>query len=331
MALTTDPMLSRRSFLGLPLLGLVSPGLARAEGGAVSRVTDVYKGVRGTTVTMELAHAPFPAPGGAYRDATVIAFVPRFFRADGAVQTVVHFHGYKNTAESAMKKHQLREQFFDGKQNAVLIVPQLAHVAADIACGKLERTGGFSRMVNDALSTLASSAKARNAMGDAALPRRPRAGTLCVSAHSGGFHAAAAAVKKGEIAINETWLFDSLYAETETFRQWVLAGKSKSRKRRHKLVSYYTGGVTEQNTLSLFAALKKESVSSVLETKEGTLSRQEITAAQAVAIKTSTSHGAVASRFNELRDCLFASALDRSVRAKWFEDKLGARRLDERE
>lgn len=324
-------MLSRRTFLGLPLLGLVAPGQARAEGGLVSKVTDVYKGVRGTTITMELANAPFPAPGAGYRDPTVILFVPRFYRAEGAVQTVVHFHGYKNTADAAIKKHQLREQFFDGKQNGVLIVPQLAHLAADIACGKLEHTGGFARMVNDALTTAASSAKARTAMGDASLPSRPRAGTLCISAHSGGFHAAAAAVKKGEIAINETWLFDSLYGETETFREWVLAGKGKSRKRRHKLVSYYTGGTTEQNTLGLFAALKKASVPSVLETVEGTLSRQQITAAQAVAIKTSTAHGAVASRFNELRDCLFASSLDRSVRAKWFEDKLGARHLDERE
>lgn len=324
-------MLSRRTFLGLPLLGVISPGHVRAEGGAASRVTDVYKGVRGTTLTMELANAPFPAPGGAYRDPTVIVFVPRFFRADGAVQTVVHFHGYKNTADAAIKKHQLREQLFDGKQNAILIVPQLAHLAADIACGKLEHTGGFGRMVNDALTTAASSAKARAAMGDAALPRRPRVGTLCVSAHSGGFHAAAAAVKKGEIAINEAWLFDSLYGETETFREWVLAGRGKSRKRRHKLVSYYTGGATEQNTLALFAALKKESVNSALETVEGTLSRQQITAAQAVAIKTGTSHGGVTSHFNELRDCLFASSLDRSVRAKWFEDKVGARHLDERE
>ena len=118
-------MLSRRTFLGLPLLGVIAPGLARAEGGAVSRVTDVYKGVRGTTITMELANAPFPAPGAAYRDPTVIVFVPRFFRADGAVQTVVHFHGYKNTADAAIKKHQLREQLYDGKQNAVLVVPQL--------------------------------------------------------------------------------------------------------------------------------------------------------------------------------------------------------------
>lgn len=326
-------MLARRTFLGLPLLGLLAPRLgdAAASTAGASSVTDVYKGVRGITLTMQLAHAPYPAPGGGYRDSTVMMFVPRFYRADGAVQTVVHFHGYNNTADSAMKKHQLREQFYDGKQNGVLIVPQLAYMAKDIACGKLERTGGFAKMVQDALATAGASGKARAALGDAALPRRPRVGTLCVSAHSAGFHAAAAAVAKGGIAINETWLFDSLYGETVAFREWVLAGRSTSRKRRHKLVSYYTGGITGQNTLSLFAALEKAKVSTALETVEGTLSRQQITVAQAVAIKSSNSHGAVASHTNGLRDCLFASALDRSVRAKWFDAKKGARQIDARE
>lgn len=321
-------MLTRRTFLGLPLLGLLAPRLVHA--GTTSQVTEVYKGVRGTTITMELANAPFPAPAGAYHDATVMMFVPRFFRADGPVQTVVHFHGYKNTADAAIKKHQLREQFFDGKQNAVLIVPQLALQARDIACGKLERTNGFANMVTDALKTVGSSAKARLALADAALPMRPRVGTVCVSAHSGGFHAAAAAVKKGGLAINEVWLFDALYGETESFREWIVAGRSKSRKRRHKIVSYYTSGNTEQNTLALFDALQKQNVSTVLENVEGTLSRQQITAAQAVAIKSSISHGAIASHYNSLRDCLFASALDRSVRANWFDAKKGARQLDAR-
>lgn len=321
-------MLARRTFLGLPLLGLLAPRLGHAA--AASQVTEVYKGVRGTTITMTLASAPFPAPAGAYHDATVMMFVPRFFRADGAVQTVVHFHGYKNTADAAIKKHQLREQLFDGKQNAILIVPQLALLASDVACGKLERTNGFANMVNDALATVGTSAKARLALGDAALPMRPRVGTVCVSAHSGGFHAAAAAVKKGGLPINEVWLFDSLYGETETFREWVVAGRSKSRKRRHKIVSYYTGGNTEQNTLALFDSLQKQNVSTMLETVEGTLSRQQITAAQAVAIKSSISHGAVASHYNSLRDCLFASSLDRAVHANWFEAKKGARQLDAR-
>jgi len=324
-------MLDRRTFLGLPLLALAAPRLVHAApASAASRVTDVYKGARGTTLTMELANAPFPTGGSAYHDSTVTMFVPRYFRADGPVQTLVHFHGYKNTVEGALKKHQLREQLYESRQNAVLIVPQLALLAADTACGKLEQSGGFARMVRDALDTAASSAKARVATGDSALPSHPRIGAVCISAHSAGYHAAAAVLKHGGIDINEAWLFDALYAETEVFRDWVLARRSKSRRRRHKIVSYYTAGRTEANTRALFVALEKGKVSNAFETVEGTLSRQEITAVQAVAIKTGTAHGAVASHYSSLRDCLFASSLQRAVHANWFESKKGARQLDER-
>lgn len=321
-------MLDRRTFLGLPLLGLFAPSLAQAK--STSRVVDVSKGARGTTITLEIDNAPFPAPGAGYRDSTVMLFIPRFFRADGGVQTVVHFHGYKTTAASAMERHQLREQLFDSKQNAVLVVPQLAFKAADISAGKLQKPGGFGRMLRDTLQTAASSAQVRKVTGDASLPTRPRVGTVCVSAHSGGYHAASNALKHGGVDVSEAWLFDALYADVEVFKSWVLARRSKALNRRHKIVSYYTAGVTERNTRTLFAALEKQGVSSALETVEGTLSRQDITRAQAVAIKTRSNHGAVAAQYNGLRDCLFASTLQRSIRANWFDSKKGARKLDER-
>lgn len=321
-------MLARRDFLSLSLLGLAVPSLAYAE--PRSRVVEVFKGARGTSITLSLEHAPFPAPNAGYRDSTVMLFVPRYFRADGAVQTVVHFHGYKNSVETAVHKHQLREQLYDSKQNAVLIVPQLALFAADTNAGKLQQQGGFARMVQNALQTAAASGKAQVAMGDSALPRRPRIGTVCISAHSGGYHAAACALKYGGVEISETYLFDALYSDVEVFREWVLARRSKTVGRRHKIISYYTAGVTEQNTRTLFAALEKSKVSTALENVEGTLSRKQITLSQAVAIKTQTSHGAVTSQHNQLRDCLFASSLRRSVRSNWFDAKNGARQLDER-
>jgi hypothetical protein len=306
----------------------------RAADGSVkrSRILKISPGVRGVTIHMELQSSPFPAPGSPYKDATVLAFISHRYRAeeDGTVATVVHFHGLNSAVDLAVEKHQLREQFHDSKQNAVLLVPELAANTTSPAAGKLEVDGGFSRLVTDALSTLNLSS-ARHALGDARLPPRPQVGGVCISAHSGGYHAAAASITQGQIGVQEVYLFDALYADVEQFKKWVLAGKGKPMKQRHKLVSYYTAGTTETNTRALFAELAKAGVKTVDETVEGTLSRAQLTLAEAVSIKTQQSHGAVTSHLNSLRDCLFASSLPRHVGSAWFQSKNGSRALDPRD
>ncbi|AKU99034.1 hypothetical protein AKJ09_05698 [Labilithrix luteola] len=311
------------------------PDVAFAEGEASdgpltkSRVTSTSSGARGVTIKMELMNSPFPSPGSPYKDATVLAFVPHHYRAseDGTVSVVVHFHGYNGDVDRSVDKHQLREQFHESKQNAILLVPELAANAASSAAGKLEADGGFRRLLVDALATL-NLASARKALGDARLPPRPQVGRVCVSAHSGGYHAAACAITQGGIGVQEVFLFDALYADVEKFKAWVIAGKGKPMKHRHKLVSYYTAGTTEANTVALFAELTKAGVKTVEETVEGTLSRAQITQAEAVSIKTSLGHGAVASELRSLRDCLFASTLPRQIRSSWFKSKDGSRQLD---
>ncbi len=54
-----------------------------------------------------------------------------------------------------MTAHALREQLVDSRQNAVLVVPQLAVLAADSACGRLESAGGLARLLADAVATAA--------------------------------------------------------------------------------------------------------------------------------------------------------------------------------
>jgi hypothetical protein len=99
---------------------------------------------------------------------------------------------------------------------------------------------------------------------------------------------------------------------------------------RHKLVSYFTAGTTEVNTRRLFAELERAGVRCAEETVEGTLSREDITLAEAVSIRTQLTHGAVTSELNGLRDCLYASALRRRLRTSWFDVKHGARPLERR-
>ncbi len=311
-----------------------APDTNRAADGSVkrSRILKISPGARGVTIHLELQSSPFPAPGSPYQDATVLAFVSHRYRAeeDGKVAMVVHFHGLNGDVDQTVEKHQLREQFHDSKQNAVLLVPELAAHTLSPAAGKLEVEGGFGRLLTDALATLNMSS-ARHALGDARLPPRPQVGSVCISAHSGGYHAAAASITHGQIGVQEVYLFDALYAEVDQFKSWVLAGKGKPMKQRHKLVSYYTAGTTEANTRALFAELTKAGVKTVDEFVEGTLSREQLTLAEAVSVKTALSHGAVTSDLNSLRDCLFASTLPRHVGSSWFASKTGSRPLDKRD
>jgi len=328
--------LSRRSLLTTlapaALVSLVATeARAQAAPSRGSRVVRMASDARGVTVTMELEHAPFPAHGSWHQDSTVHAFVPHHHRVgrDANVALVVHFHGHNTTAERALAAHQLREQLFESKQNAILVVPQLAVLAPDSSAGKLETPNGLARMLQETLRVLDAPA-VRVATGKAALPIGAQIGRTCVSAHSGGYHAAAAVLKNGGVPVREVFLFDALYAEVDVFRDWVIAGKGKPMSARHKLVSYFTAGTTENNTRALFAELEKAGVACAHEQVEGTLSRAELTLAEAVSIRTQLSHGAVTSELNSLRDCLYASALRRNLRSSWFDAKHGARPLERR-
>ncbi len=339
------PAIGRRVVLGglaagvLALLARPARAAAPASLGApvaaVGPVRAIAKDERGTTLTLDLEHAPFPAAGAPYQDRTVLAFVPHHHRAprDGRVSLVVHFHGHNTTAERAMAAHELREQLFESKQNAILLVPQGPVMAADSSCGKLEADGGLARLLDDALAALASPDAAK-ALGPARVQAgaaRTRPGAVCLSAHSGGYHAAAACARGGGVPVNEVYLFDALYADTAVFRDWVIAGKGRGLRHRHKLVSYYGAGAsTETESQRLLAELEKDGVRCAYEKVEGTLSREQLTESEAVFVRTALAHNGVTHELNALRDCLFASGLTRHLRTAWFDQKRGARPLERR-
>jgi hypothetical protein len=331
---------------GLPEAPFVYPGFggngngAPAGDGAVdvspratppltTRLKSIVKDARGTTLWLALDHAPFSGLG--YRDDTVIAFVPSHYRfhEDEGVAMLAHMHGHSTTAERAMVGHQLREQIADSKQNAILVVPQLAVMATDSSCGKLEAPGGLQRLLAEVIPTVAH--EAHSTLGETAFPHRARLGTVCVSAHSGGYHAAACALRAGGIDIRETYLFDALYAEIETFRDWVIARHGEPMHRRHKLVSYFTeGGTTEANDHQLRAQLERAGALCEEELEEGELSRHELSHAEAVFLRSGLWHSQVTWETNALRDCLYASALPRHLASTWFARKNGARPIERR-
>ena len=324
----------RRSFLAALTAAPLASLTRRAGGQAPTKLKSITQDAQGTTLWLSLDNAPFSAASAGYHDDTVIVFVPSHYRyayddEDEGVAALVHFHGYSTTAERAMTSHELREQLADSRQNAILIVPQLAVMAADPSCGKLETPGGLARLVSEAIVTTAH--EGRSTLGDARFPIHTRRGTVCVSAHSGGYHAAACCLRDGGLDIRETYLFDALYAEVETFRDWITSRKGASLHRRHKLVSFFVDGTTtDANNAALRSQLDRAGVLTASELQEGELSRHELSHAEAVFVRTSLYHSNVTWETNALRDCLYASALPRHLSSTWFTRKNEARSIDRR-
>src|SRR5580658_4546567 len=183
--------MDRRTFLAA-LAAISAQSLARsAKAQPSGRLKSLSRDAYGTTLALTLDYSPFPCPGAAYRDDTTLVFVPSHYRyrSGEGVATLVHFHGHSTTADRAIAAHELREQLSDSRQNAILVVPQLAVLAADSSCGKLETPGGLARLLHEALSTAAREGAVT--LGDSGFPVAADMGTTCLSAHSGGYHAAA--------------------------------------------------------------------------------------------------------------------------------------------
>lgn len=311
----------------LPTLSV--SGFARAAAGPKPRLKSASTDALGTTLVLGLPEAPFA--GASYCDDTVIVFIPRRYRfhAKEGVPALVHFHGHNSSAERAIAAHALREQLVDSRQNAVLVVPQLARFAADSACGRLAQPRGLARLLENAIATAAR--EARSMLGESRFPDRAEPGRVCLSAHSGGFHAAACSLRAGGVDVSETYLFDALYAEREVFRDWVLERRGEPATSRHKLVSYFTpGATTETMNHGLCAELEREGVPVARELREGELSRRDLSHAGAVFVRTGNGHSQVTWETNALRDVLYASMLPRHLGSTWFDQREGARPIERR-
>src|SRR5215468_3804310 len=131
----------------------------------------------GELLLVHLPSAPFPHPqraeGHKYKDQffsaaehytndTVGIFIPHGFRESGSIDFVVHFHGWQNNVEGALKKYQLIEQLMASGRNAVLVVPQGPYNASDSFGGKLEDEDGFARFMKDVQDALRQKSALKN-------------------------------------------------------------------------------------------------------------------------------------------------------------------------
>ncbi len=197
----------------------------------------------GEQATAGLPKAPFPDDSASWSDDTVLVFLPSGFRDRTLQDVVLHFHGHNSTVSATVDAHHYREQLWASGQNAILIVPQGPVNASSGNFGKLMDAGGVRALVDEVLIALYRDNKIQT----------PLVGDVFITAHSGGYQAAAAAVEVGGYPIAQVGLFDALYGEENTFKQYVLEGG--------RLRSNYTsGGGTDDNNLELIDALENEGV-----------------------------------------------------------------------
>jgi len=214
----------------------------------------------GELIVTPFASAPFPHPQRAdghkykdqlfpadkhYQDSTVAIFIPKGFRETGRIDFVIHFHGWKNHVESVLRQFKLIEQLAESGRNAVLVVPQGPRDASDSFGGKLEDPDGFKRFMDEVMTTLRQKSSLQK--------KDANIGRIVLSGHSGGYRVISAILDRGGLSdpVDEVWLFDALYAETEKFHAWF-------DKQHGRLINIYTEhGGTKDDTEKMMADLKQ--------------------------------------------------------------------------
>ena len=124
-----------------------------------------YAGI-GTTLVTTSDHAMFPHPKRAnghvyegktypadlhYGDRTVVLFVPKGFRAGETTDLVFYFHGWRNNVDRTLSTFRVAEQLAASGVNAVLVLAEGPKDAPDSFGGKLEESGTFASLVDDAV------------------------------------------------------------------------------------------------------------------------------------------------------------------------------------
>lgn len=222
-------------------------------GASVSASTITNTGsqvVGGRTYFPSFESAPFPhrsrAAGydyqgkhypvvGHYDDGTVGIFVPDGLHPNnGAIDYIVHFHGWNNDVRTVLTRYRLRQQVVASRRNAVLLVPQGPKNVPDSDDGKLELDpNGSARFMRDVAARL-------HADG---IVTTDRVGRIVLSAHSGGYGGAGGVLTRGGLndSISDVLLFDAAYGYYDAFTGWAKAAPQ------HHLLSLFTDDTSTGN------------------------------------------------------------------------------------
>jgi hypothetical protein len=265
----------------------------------------------GQIIFTQLPSAPFPHPARAegktrdgkvypadkhYSDNHVAIFIPKGFRPGNKVDFVVHFHGWYNHVENVLKKYDLLKQFSESGRNAILVVPQGPYDAPDSFDGKLEDEGGFKRFMDDVMSTLRK---------QEVIQTQP-VGKIILSGHSGGYQVISSIVTVGGLTehIQEVWLFDALYAQTDKFMAWYQKGHGR-------MINIYTenGGTKKETEDLIYRVSLQKMPMPFFSKKESETTEHDLRSNRLIFIFTEAKHDEVLNKPHQFHTYLKTSRL----------------------
>lgn len=294
-----------RGVKALLLVILMSAGAASAADTLGTIAAD-----SGQLILTQLVAAPFPHPSRTnghtyketffpadkhYSDSTVAFFIPSGYQPKQKANFVIHFHGWRNTVATTLAQYALPEQLVASGRNAILIVPEGPHDAPDSSGGKLEDPDGFKRFMAETMSVLQQRGVLESNVG---------IGSIILSGHSGGYQVISSIVDRGGLTTNvqEIWLFDALYAQSEKFLAW--ADRTGGR-----LLDVYTdNGGTKVRTEEMIATLKQQNKIALV-TTEAAVTRAELQTNRLVFLHTDMAHNEVVAKRKTFQMFLETSCL----------------------
>jgi hypothetical protein len=186
-----------------------------------------------------------------YNDNSILLIIPRHLNKTGKIDLIFWFHGWHNNIDTAMKFYEIEKQFIESKRNAILVMAETAKNAPDSYGGKLENSGAFKALVTDIMVAL---------KGHGIVNQKTEPGNIVLAGHSGAYRIIAFILEKGKVPVEEVYLFDALYSETDKFMSWIQQDKE------HHFVNWYTnhGGGTDEMSIEMMHQLGHDSLSYAL-------------------------------------------------------------------
>lgn len=141
---------------------------------------------------------------GHYDYNAVALVIPKHFRPGKKINFIILFHGHRNQADRFILDSEIGKVLGESSCNAILIAPQGPKNVPDSSGGKMEKAGGFARMMYEILDTLKQEKK---------IPAKSGIGNIIASGFSGGYRPLAFVLHQGgmEKQIKEVWLLDAAY------------------------------------------------------------------------------------------------------------------------
>lgn len=237
-----------------------------------------------------LPEAPFPQVPGAPQ------VIVQPSDVTGAVDVVLYLHGYDGCIEVLASEGPARcraglpleagwgllEAHRESATESWLVMPQLAFRTRDGSPGGLARRGSARRLID---ASLARAARARGVP-----PPSVRSVTLV--AHSAGFEAAIAVIRRGELgdSLRHVVLFDAMYSGVPVFGGWAAGSAERS------LIAFHTAGGTPARRADELRARYQRSLGARLLATD-TASVEQITPGSVALIRARTSHREVPRRY----------------------------------